>query len=224
MRTRLDSWIVRVYNRLHHAHNELLMFEEKCTGLKQRLDLLEQVKEAPVMYATAVTEIVRRRTFQREFNSWFSVHVNKCCSLYDEETRIRAEFSTKMEKHFLRVLFHGMFDTIPPFFVKSLPEFDTALSPINDQYLKELRNQNIEELNQYLNVAPPQVFLRLDVRRDLLSEQFVWPSTRRVKLGIIMVLIDRQEPDYWTAFESSRKIMINLVLCNLLPYGGIFQF
>ncbi|KAK5980751.1 hypothetical protein GCK32_004242 [Trichostrongylus colubriformis] len=44
LRIRLNSWIARTYNRLHHAHNELLVFEEKCTGLKQRLDLIRQIK------------------------------------------------------------------------------------------------------------------------------------------------------------------------------------
>ncbi|VDO49425.1 unnamed protein product [Haemonchus placei] len=77
-----------------------------CLVVSHCIFLRSTFKEAPIMYATAVTEIVRRRTFQREFNSWFSVHVNKCCSLYDEESSTRAEFSTKMEKHFLRVLFH----------------------------------------------------------------------------------------------------------------------
>ncbi|KAK5986164.1 ATG11 domain-containing protein [Trichostrongylus colubriformis] len=163
LRIRLNSWIARTYNRLHHAHNELLVFEEKCTGLKQRLDLIRQIKEAPIMYASAVTEVVRRKTFRREFNSWYSLHVERCSLLYDEESRIRAQFSAKMEKHFLRVLFRGMFDIIPPFFIKNLPEFDTALGPVDVEYLRELR-KNIEELKQYLNVAVPQVFLRLEVR------------------------------------------------------------
>ncbi|KAK6010997.1 hypothetical protein OSTOST_23929, partial [Ostertagia ostertagi] len=150
------------YNRLHHAHSELQVYEEKCTGLKQRLDLLRQIKEAPIMYATAVTENVRRKVFQKEFNSWYSIHVDKCTALYDEESKLRAQFSAKMEKHFLRVLFHGMFDTIPLFFVKSLSKFDTTLGPIDVEYLRELR-KNIEELKQYLNVSVPQVFLRLEV-------------------------------------------------------------
>lgn len=60
-----------------------------------------------MMYATAVSEVVRRRTFHKEFLSWHSLHVDKCTALSDEESQIRAQFSAKMEKHFLRVLFHG---------------------------------------------------------------------------------------------------------------------
>lgn len=163
LRARLNTWIARTYNRLHHTHNEVLVFEEKFTGLKQRLDLIRQIREAPVMYATAVTEVIRRKTFQKEFKLWHSLHVEKCSSLSEEESEIRAQFSAKFEKHFLRVLFHGMFDVLPPFFVKNVPEFDTSLGPIDAEHLRELR-KNIEELKQYLNVAAPQVFFRLSVR------------------------------------------------------------
>ncbi|PIO68865.1 hypothetical protein TELCIR_09331 [Teladorsagia circumcincta] len=161
--SRIDQSSLETYNRLHHAHSELQVYEEKCTGLKQRLDLLRQIKEAPIMYATAVTENVRRKAFQKEFNSWYSIHVDKCSALYDEEAKLRAQFAAKMEKHFLRVLFHGMFDTVPLFFIKSLSKFDAALGPIDVEYLRELR-KSIEELKQYLNVTVPQVFLRLEVR------------------------------------------------------------
>ncbi|ETN70193.1 hypothetical protein NECAME_05014, partial [Necator americanus] len=163
LRMRLNSWIVRVYDRLLHAHNEVLVFEEKFTGLKQRLDLVRQIKEAPMMYATAVSEVVRRRTFHKEFVSWHSLHVDKCVALSDEESQIRAQFSAKMEKHFLRVLFHGMFDSLPTFYVKSLPKFDESLGPIDIDHLKELRN-SVEDLKQYLKVTAPQVFFRLSVR------------------------------------------------------------
>lgn len=61
------------------------------------------------MYATAVTEVIRRKTFQKEFKLWHSLHVEKCSSLSEEESEIRAQFSAKFEKHFLRVLFHGKF-------------------------------------------------------------------------------------------------------------------
>ncbi|KIH66896.1 hypothetical protein ANCDUO_02774 [Ancylostoma duodenale] len=131
--------ITNVYDRLFHAHNEVLVFEEKFTGLKQRLDLVRQIKEAPMMYATAVSEVVRRRTFHKEFVSWHSLHVDKCTALSDEESQIRAQFSAKMEKHFLRVLFHGLFDALPMFYVKSLPRFDESLGPIDIDHLRELR-------------------------------------------------------------------------------------
>ncbi|EYC20059.1 hypothetical protein Y032_0023g846 [Ancylostoma ceylanicum] len=163
LRTRLNSWIVRVYDRLFHAHNEVLVFEEKFTGLKQRLNLVRQIKEAPMMYATAVSEVVRRRTFHKEFVAWHSLHVDKCTALSDEESQIRAQFSAKMEKHFLRVLFHGLFDALPMFYVKSLPKFDESLGPIDIDHLRELR-ASVEDLKQYLKVTAPQVFFRLNVR------------------------------------------------------------
>ncbi|WKY16161.1 hypothetical protein Q1695_001110 [Nippostrongylus brasiliensis] len=163
LRTRMNTWIARTYNRLHRAHNEVLMFEEKVTGLKQRLDLIRQIREAPVMYATAVAEVVRRKSFQKELSCWHALHAEKCSLLSEEESQMRAQFTSKIENHFLRLLFHGMFDSLPMFYVKTLSDFDKSLGPVDVEHLKDLR-KNVEELKQYLNVAAPQVFLRLSIR------------------------------------------------------------
>ncbi|KAJ1363717.1 hypothetical protein KIN20_023639 [Parelaphostrongylus tenuis] len=175
LRARLNSWIVRTYDRLHHANNEVLVFEEKFTGLKQRLDLIRQIKEAPMMYATAVSEVVRRSTFYKEFTSWHALHAEKCALFSDEESEIRSQFSAKMEKHFLRVLFQGMFDTLPVFYIKSLPKFDESLAPIDMDYLRELAN-SVEELKQYMKVPAPHVFVRLGVRDPTLPSPVLPPA------------------------------------------------
>uniref|UniRef100_A0A1I7WUH7 Exocyst complex component Sec8 n=1 Tax=Heterorhabditis bacteriophora TaxID=37862 RepID=A0A1I7WUH7_HETBA len=122
VRNRLNTWIVQAYDRLHNAHLEMLVFEEKFNGLKQRLDLVRQIKftylempemssqssyEAPVVYATAVCEVLRRGAFHKEFSMWHALHVEKCTTFSAEESQIRAQFTSKMERHFLRVLFPG---------------------------------------------------------------------------------------------------------------------
>ncbi|VDL70462.1 unnamed protein product [Nippostrongylus brasiliensis] len=125
--------------------------------------LVHDYEEAPVMYATAVAEVVRRKSFQKELSCWHALHAEKCSLLSEEESQMRAQFTSKIENHFLRLLFHGMFDSLPMFYVKTLSDFDKSLGPVDVEHLKDLR-KNVEELKQYLNVAAPQVFLRLSIR------------------------------------------------------------
>ncbi|PAV76710.1 hypothetical protein WR25_22224 isoform A [Diploscapter pachys] len=163
VRTRLGGWVVGAYEKLNSVHLEMLVFEEKLNGLKARLDLVQQIKEAPVVYATAVCEVIRRSTFQKEFTAWHLIHSEKCGNLTTEETTIRSTFTEKLERHFLRVLFNGMFDELPTFYVKNLAKFDQTIPPLTNEYLTSLR-KCAQDLEEFLRVTCPQVFSRLAAR------------------------------------------------------------
>ncbi|CAJ0945163.1 unnamed protein product, partial [Mesorhabditis belari] len=164
IKQRLTGWIVTAYEKLHIAHSEIVVYEEKFLGLKQRIDLVTQVKEAPVIYATAITEIIRRSAFQKEFTIWHQLHSDQCDKFSNDEGKIRKDFATKLEKHFLRCLFPGMFDELPQFFVPTskMPKFDQKMPGIDDGYLHELR-KNVSSLKAFLYVSVPQVFTRLTI-------------------------------------------------------------
>lgn len=51
---------VQAYERLHTVNSSIVIFEEKFLALRNRLDIIRQVKESPVMYVTAITEAIRR--------------------------------------------------------------------------------------------------------------------------------------------------------------------
>lgn len=54
----------QVYDRLHTTNNQIILFEEKYIALRNRLDIIRQVKESPIMFATALTECLRRSVLQ----------------------------------------------------------------------------------------------------------------------------------------------------------------
>jgi hypothetical protein len=41
------------------------MYEEKYVALKRRLDLIRQIRDAPIVYACAVAEVIRRRALSQ---------------------------------------------------------------------------------------------------------------------------------------------------------------
>jgi hypothetical protein len=45
----------------------LVVFEEKYSGLRQRLDLVRQIKEAPNVYMMAIPEVIRREELRKVF-------------------------------------------------------------------------------------------------------------------------------------------------------------
>ncbi|MCP9265906.1 RB1-inducible coiled-coil protein 1 [Dirofilaria immitis] len=89
IRTRLRGWILQVYDRLHTTNNQIILFEEKYIALRNRLDIIRQVKESPIMFATALTECLRRSVLQPEFESWFTSFMEKSIALVTEETSVR---------------------------------------------------------------------------------------------------------------------------------------
>jgi len=50
---------------LDRANKKLVVFEEKYSGLRQRLDLVRQIKEAPNIYMLAVPEVIRREELRK---------------------------------------------------------------------------------------------------------------------------------------------------------------
>lgn len=72
VRARLSGWIVETHQQLHTGSNQLALYSEKLIALKRRLDVIRQVHEAPPIYATAVSEVIRRKAFREVCCSAFS--------------------------------------------------------------------------------------------------------------------------------------------------------
>uniref|UniRef100_A0A915A5G4 RB1-inducible coiled-coil protein 1 n=1 Tax=Parascaris univalens TaxID=6257 RepID=A0A915A5G4_PARUN len=163
IRTRLSGWILQAYERLHTVNSSIVIFEEKFLALRNRLDIIRQVKESPVMYVTAITEAIRRNALYPEFQSWFASFTDKSKELVREECSIREAFNSKLDRHFLKQLFPGMFDQFPDFAPGELPSFDQNLPPVDFAHLRALR-QTLPQLAHLLKVSEPAVYQRLAVR------------------------------------------------------------
>uniref|UniRef100_A0A915N7S7 Autophagy protein ATG17-like domain-containing protein n=1 Tax=Meloidogyne javanica TaxID=6303 RepID=A0A915N7S7_MELJA len=159
---RFSTWVRQAYERLDRANKKLVVFEEKYSGLRQRLDLVRQIKEAPNIYMLAVPEVIRREELRKEFSGWITTHIDKCSAFIAEENRIREQFQNKLDKHFLCQLFPGMSDRIPQFTSTTPPKIDQCLPKISSKHLSELR-KIFPHMKDVLIVGAPRIFQRLSV-------------------------------------------------------------
>lgn len=179
IRTRLSGWILQASERLHSVNNLIIIFEEKFIALRNRLDIIRQVKESPVVYVTAITEAIRRNALQPEFKAWLAEFVEKSSNLVNEEATIRDAFTSKLDRHFLKQLFLGMFDQFPDFTPTGLPPFDQNLPPVDSSHLRALR-QAVPHLAHLLKVSEPLIYQRLAVRDPRAASTITGnPSMRR---------------------------------------------
>ncbi|KAI6233678.1 RB1-inducible coiled-coil protein 1 [Aphelenchoides fujianensis] len=162
VRTRLAGWIRQGYDHLQSAHTDLTLFEEKFNGFRQRLDLVRQVREAPILFVAAVSEVIRRQAFREEFDCWLALFIQKCSEFIKEENITRAEFFCKLEKHFLREIFSDMGDELPNFCPAKV-KIDAKLPLLDAQVLRELREtlRDCEVPEDLFKIATPNVFPRL---------------------------------------------------------------
>ncbi|KAI1716900.1 autophagy-related protein 11 domain-containing protein [Ditylenchus destructor] len=156
---RFAGWVRQAYERLQQANKRMILFDDKFTGLRQRLDLVRQIKEAPIMYVTAVAEVIRREALQKEFGQWISVYIEKCSRFVTEENKIRTEFFGKLDKHFLRQLFYGMSDQLPNFAPEEV-KIDRNMPKVTVGHLRDLR-KSFPDMQELLKVTTPQVYNRL---------------------------------------------------------------
>uniref|UniRef100_A0A8R1DE81 ATG11 domain-containing protein n=1 Tax=Caenorhabditis japonica TaxID=281687 RepID=A0A8R1DE81_CAEJA len=161
LRTRMAGFVVQSYDRLRTVHNDIVQYEFKGEAVRIHMDLIGQIRDAPILFSQSVSEVVRRRLLKEELNEWHLDHSNKSSQFSTDEEKSREQLSRKLRKHFLHVLFPGLFDNLPQFYVKSpLPKYDEDLPDIAKDYIKELRDA-VPELEPYLKVTIPNVIKKL---------------------------------------------------------------
>ena len=70
---------------------------------------------------------------------WFTVFMEKSTKLCHEETALRDTFQVRLEHHFLKQLFPGLFDPFPAFAPSQLPNFDQNLPAVDVSYITDLK-------------------------------------------------------------------------------------
>lgn len=161
LRTRMSGFVVQNYDKLRSVLNEIVQYEYKGNAVRIHMDLIGQIRDAPILYSQSVSEVVRRRLLKTELEEWHADHAAKCGQFCSDEEKSREQLSRKLKKHFLHALFPGLFDNLPEFYIKApLEKFDTDLPCIAKDYIKELR-EAIPELDPYLKVTVPNVATKL---------------------------------------------------------------
>lgn len=143
LHTRL-RWIMYVEKKICDCDGTIIMYHENIRRIKRRLEIIEQVNEAPRIYILAVAEVVRRRSFSSQFQKWASKLCETSAHARSEETARREEFELQFGQHFLQNLFSGLNDRPPKFVEKQPRAFDEQLPIIMDRDLQQLQEQTPE--------------------------------------------------------------------------------
>lgn len=163
LHTRL-RWIMYVEKKICDCDATIIMYHENIRRIKRRLEIIDQVNDAPRVYILAVAEVVKRRQFSSNFQKWAS----KLCETSDqarsEECARREEFELQFGQHFLQNLFRGLTDRPSKYPEKQPRVFDEQLPVITDGDLQQLHCE-IPELATFLENSSTNVSMKEETGR-----------------------------------------------------------
>ncbi|CAH1252988.1 RB1CC1 [Branchiostoma lanceolatum] len=154
LHTRL-RWIMYIEKAICELDSKLTIYYENIKRLKKRLEIVEQVSEAPTVYCQAVAETCRRRQFSEQFLQWAGNLSQDFTQLREEEVNRRKEFKNIFRKHFLKMMFPGMEDYPPGFATKPPDSFDKDLPFVTQEDIQILQD-TVPELSESLRVPSPE--------------------------------------------------------------------
>lgn len=134
------KWVMFVQNMMIDANHKLVIYHDNLKRLRQNLEILQQIHLAPVMYLSAIVEVVRRREFSQSFLMWASELACHVLTIHNEEVARRKEFQSMFEGHFLNALFPGMEDMPPTFATQTPLIFDSSLPKVTAEDVHQLRS------------------------------------------------------------------------------------
>uniref|UniRef100_W4VRG4 RB1-inducible coiled-coil protein 1 n=1 Tax=Corethrella appendiculata TaxID=1370023 RepID=W4VRG4_9DIPT len=132
------KFVIHVENRMCEIDNTLLFYLRCLRRMQKHLYIIEQIHHSPNMYATAVTEVVRRRMFSTGFLTWAYNLACQLLTIYNNEVTRRHEFSALFDGHFLSSLFPGMDDMPSNYATEPPPHYDTNLPALLKEDIKLL--------------------------------------------------------------------------------------
>lgn len=126
------QYIVCIENRMSELDNKLLFYHRCLRRLQRHLIIIEQIHNAPSIYVTAITEVVRRRKFSSAFLMWATDLANRLLNIYNEEIIRRQDFCSLFDDHFLMILFPGMEDLPSTYGTQAPSIFDASLPNLKE--------------------------------------------------------------------------------------------
>lgn len=175
-------WIMYVENGICEVDSKLGIYHEGLKRLQRNLEVVRQVHRAPTLYAMALSEVVRRRTFSDAFLSWARELSSRLECVLGEEDEKRRHFEQASQGHFLSSLFPNMGEKPPPYATCPPPPFDRELPKLTTEDVENLRTA-LPELSSSIIDADPSPVQRLF---------YLDPS---IPQSIEQGVIDAQEPE-----------------------------
>lgn len=164
---------------LSSTNSALIICSENLRKLVKNLQVLQQVHRTPKVYFYSINEILRRNIFKKRFGTWSEALNLKCNEIYEKETALRNEFQDKVSNHFLTMLFSGLNDEFPEFFIKQLPKFDSQLVEISENDLNRLK-QVLPKLKEFCEQLENKDYIEyideLKIHEDLLNENLIFEN------------------------------------------------
>ncbi|KRX27594.1 RB1-inducible coiled-coil protein 1 [Trichinella nelsoni] len=181
IRRRLD-WVHEVHEYIQTTDREVFIHRERMYMLHRRLDLLKQLRLAPVLYASSVVEIKRRTILRNQFLDWAGQVSEKAKKLFTEETQHRKNIAMQLDRHFLRALFPCLDSPFPAFAMDTPESVDSYLPNIDDLHIEQIRT-GAPELAPFLQLGHNKVGLgSTDVDKTDCSGGKMVPSVGRTPL------------------------------------------
>ncbi|XP_046398308.1 RB1-inducible coiled-coil protein 1 isoform X2 [Ischnura elegans] len=153
-------WIMYVENGICEVDSKLGIYHEGLKRLQRNLEVVRQVHRAPALYAMAVSEVVRRRTFSEAFLNWARELSSRLSCVLGEEEDKRRNFEQATQGHFLTSLFPNMGEKPPPYATRPPPPFDRDLPKLTSTDVENLRAA-LPELADSIFKADPTPIHRL---------------------------------------------------------------
>ncbi|XP_057670017.1 RB1-inducible coiled-coil protein 1 isoform X2 [Diorhabda carinulata] len=164
------KWVMYIEDRVTEAYYKMDAYGSDIDKLKYNIGLLQQMHMCPTYYLSALTEVVRRRTFSQQFLLWASELACRLLAIYNEEVTRRKEFRSQFQGHFLNVLFPGMEDLPPNFATQAPPMFDMSLPPITQEDIDTLKTE-IPDLADKLNVPDTKSYTNFFLLNSLTRKE-----------------------------------------------------
>uniref|UniRef100_A0AC35U564 ATG11 domain-containing protein n=1 Tax=Rhabditophanes sp. KR3021 TaxID=114890 RepID=A0AC35U564_9BILA len=195
---RLES-VEKVSEQVSNASSEMMAFESSMEAVLKHGDLIRQLKDAPLMYASAASECVRRSLFSREFTGWLTKFISNLSTFIKEENDMRQVFFAKFDRHFLKQLFSGLDDNVPNF----CPEYfhiDQNIPSLDIKHLSELKSI-FPDFESLLKFVPPNAHSQLAVTDNSASNFYLSSSIIKTPS---QVMEERMNPDFQKRYSFTQ--------------------
>ncbi|XP_074601632.1 autophagy-related 17 [Brevipalpus obovatus] len=155
------QWVIYVSKQNADVCRAQKMMLVQFNKIRKYIEAFHQLHQAPEIYFSFISEVLRRRQVSKHFLEWGSDMAKSSSTFLDGEKLQRKSFHDKVASHFLRRVFRGMEDEPPDFARYPPPQFDNDLPQITQEEvdsLKELFPQYAEFLSvpSYVPNFPPR--------------------------------------------------------------------
>ncbi|KAI6660402.1 RB1-inducible coiled-coil protein 1-like isoform X2 [Oopsacas minuta] len=150
-------WVKSIESELVNSHSKSILFIGNSKRLHKRFEILSQIHQAPTIYINCINEVLRRRDYSKQFNTWSGDVANLATTVRDSELESRKSFLDGNGHHFILSLFPGMADLPSSFATNIKPKIDEALPDLQVESISEAMQRFPSDLAASINLKNDQV-------------------------------------------------------------------